>query len=77
MDGGMSMPNNKVFVGDLRVMHAVLHVKRSCVTGADTHANDGNSQGKNARQSHPQQIPLNSGLRAMRLPSSSALLSET
>jgi hypothetical protein len=73
----MGTPNNEVFVGDLRVMHGVLHIQRRSAMDTGTHRNDGESQGKNTRQSHSQQIPLNSGLRAMRLPSSSALLSET
>ena len=53
MDGTMGVPNGQVFAGGLRVMHSVLHVKRINATGANTHCSDGDSQGKNARQSHP------------------------
>jgi len=75
MNGAVSMADGKVFVGNPRVVHRVLYVKRKGAASANTEPNDGNSQGKNARQSHPGKIPLNSGLRAMRLPSCSALLS--
>ena len=71
------MPNGEVFVGELRVVHGVLHIKSRGAASANTDPNDRDSQGKNARQSHPGKIPLNSGLRAMRLPSSSALLSDS
>ncbi len=53
----------------------VLHIERGCAVNSNTQAGDRQPQGKNARQSHPRQIPLNNGLRAMRLPVSNALSS--
>ncbi len=63
----MNMPDDNMFVGNLRMMNCVLYVKRSGTADANAHPNDCDSQGKNARQSHPGRISLNSGLRAMRL----------
>jgi len=63
----MRSPNHKV-LRCLCVMHGMLHVKGSHISGARRDRNSDDSQGKNARQSHPGTIPLSNGLRAMRLP---------
>ena len=56
----------QVLARDPRVMDGVLHIER-CGAMGRTSPSDSKSQGKNARQFHPQRSPLNSGLRAMRL----------
>jgi hypothetical protein len=63
--GVMRTPNHKV-LRCLRVMHGMLHIKGSHTRGTDRNRSSDNSQGKNARQSHPGTIPLSNGLRAMR-----------
>jgi len=73
----MRMPGGKVPARGSRVMHAVLYVESNGTTGSEARSDKRQPQGKNARQSHPGKIPLNSGLRAMRLPSCSALLSDS
>ena len=51
------------------MVHAmVLHVECFGSMNTGTKGSDGYTQGKNAGQSHPRQVPLNNGLRAMRLP---------
>ena len=70
------MPDGKVLARGSRVMHGVLHVECNGTAGAETRSYNRQPQGKNARQSHPGQIPLNKGLRAMRLPGRIALRSE-
>lgn len=64
----MGVAQGQMLARSLRMMNGVLHVKRDGVTGGHTHSNDGDTQSKNARQSHPGTIPLNTGLRAMRCP---------
>jgi len=46
----------------------VLYIESSSRVDAQTQSGCCQTQGKNARQSHPRQVPLNNGLRAMRLP---------
>ncbi len=53
----------------------VLNIQRGRAVNPNTQAGHRQPQGKYARQSHPRQIPLNNGLRAMRLPVSNALSS--
>ncbi len=53
----------------------MLNIERDSAIDSNTQAGDRQPQGKYARQSHPRQIPLNNGLRAMRLPVSNALSS--
>ena len=70
------MPDGKMLARGLRVVHAMLYIQCNRATRAETRSDNRQPQGKNARQSHPGQIPLNNGLRAMRLPCSSALLTK-
>jgi hypothetical protein len=65
-----------MMAGDLRVMMDAMRIQRGNMIGACTESDDSKPQGKNARQSHPRQVPLNNGLRAMRPPESNALRSQ-
>jgi hypothetical protein len=52
------MPGGKVPARGSRVMHAVLYVESNGTTGSEARSDKRQPQGKNARQSHPGQIPL-------------------
>jgi hypothetical protein len=60
-----SVPDGQMLTRGLRVMHGVLHVERNRATCADARPDNRQSQGKNARKSHPRKVPLKNGLRAM------------
>lgn len=61
------VPLSEMVARGLRVMHGMLHVKRRGIFNADAQSHDSQAQGKNTRQSHSRQIPLNNELRVVRL----------